>query len=186
MSSLSARSGTINRVHGKMSFSKNELWFSYKLIFRLSYFLTFWIFNRCGDIDLKNGLLGLYQAFFDFEVFFDGHFSEKEDIFSLVSTRIHARPNNLSRAFIRRYLRWVTRLSHPPRHILEARREFNFMILSILNIPTQSEIPNYSIQKQLYFGSNNSDYPDSVGIPNYSIIRPQNLPKNDIFYLFRF
>jgi hypothetical protein len=50
----------------------------------------------------------------------------------------HARPNNLSRAFLRRYLRWVTRLSHPPRHILEARREFNFMILSILNIPTES------------------------------------------------
>jgi hypothetical protein len=33
------------------------------------------------------------------------------------------------RAVIWRNLRWVTRLSHPPRHILEARREFNFMIL---------------------------------------------------------
>jgi hypothetical protein len=54
----------------------------------------------------------------------------------------HARPNNLSRAFLRRNLRWDTRLSHPPRHIMEARRELNFMILSILNIPTQSEIPN--------------------------------------------
>jgi hypothetical protein len=34
----------------------------------------------------------------------------------------HARPNNLSRAFLRRDLCWVTRLSHPPRLILEARR----------------------------------------------------------------
>jgi hypothetical protein len=35
----------------------------------------------------------------------------------------HARPNNLSRVFLRRNLRWETRLSHPPRLILEARRE---------------------------------------------------------------
>ena len=84
----------------------------------------------------------------------------------------HARPNILSRAFLRRYLRWATRLSHPPRLILETRNEFNFMILLILNIPTQSEIPNYSIRKTAIFGSNNSGNPDWVGIPNYSILRP--------------
>jgi hypothetical protein len=36
--------------------------------------------NPCGNIDLKNGLLGLRRLFFNFEGFSGGHFSKEVDI----------------------------------------------------------------------------------------------------------
>jgi len=57
----------------------------------------------------------------------------------------HARPNNLSRAFLRKNLRWVIRLSHPLRLIFKACRE-----LKIHNFDQFKDLNRFKLRKRTH------------------------------------